>query len=98
MGTAWRQRRVQGSRARAAGKNTINVAAPMLLAPGEAISRDRNQRIANKPITTGTRKMVMPTYCSSKSLTMAPKRPIQFLAGRDGNGEEAVFTDGSSGE
>src|SRR5271165_3701941 len=62
------------------------------------MGRERNQRSAESSRKIGIRKTATPNTCNARSLTMAPKTPIQLCAGRPAGGFDAVFSEGSSGE
>src|SRR5271157_1028912 len=62
------------------------------------MGRERNQRSEENSRKTGIRKTATPKTCNARSLTMAPKTPIQLCAGRPAGGFDAVFSEGSSGE
>src|ERR1039457_6544830 len=62
------------------------------------MGRERNQRSEYSPRKTGTRNTATPNSCSPRSLTMATATPIQFWAGLEMGGVDAVFSEGSSGE
>src|SRR5271157_4665702 len=62
------------------------------------MGRERNQRSEESSRKTGIRKTATPKTCNARSLTMAPKTPIQLCAGRPAGGFDAVFSEGSSGE
>src|SRR5271165_5755884 len=62
------------------------------------MGRERNQRSAESSRKIGIRKTATPNTCNARSLTMAPKTPIQLCAGRPAGGFDAVFSEGSRGE
>ena len=50
----------------------------MAFAVGEPTLRERNQRTARKPISTGNRNALMPSNCRIKSALQEPSTPIQL--------------------
>ena len=76
----------------------ISQQAPRILATGDAILRERNQRSPSMAESTGSKNAPRPNPCSSRSAIRAPTTPIQLRAARDPVNTEALFKDGSSGE
>src|SRR5205807_6116189 len=81
-----------------AGTNTMSQIPPRLLASGDRIRRDRNQRVPIMPANNGRRNAPTPKNCSRRSETKAPTMPIQLRAACDPVSTDALLKDGSSGE
>ena len=71
---------------------------PSVFSTGDITTRDLNQRIPRLENITGKTKTEIPKNCRSKSLETAPTMPIQLRVVCDGNPDDAVFSEGSSGE
>src|ERR1700690_3665441 len=97
-GMAFIQRKWPGRSASRAGTKIISQNAPRTLATGEAIFRERNQRMPSTAAKTGSKNAPIPKPWRTRSEIRAPTTPIQLRAAREPVSTEALFNDGSSGE
>src|SRR2546421_709713 len=98
IGMACSQRRCPGNSPKNAETKSRSKLLPRVFSSGEITARDLNQRTPRLEKMTGKTKTEIPKNCNSRSLDMAPASPIQLLVVCEGNADEAVFSDGSSGE
>ena len=87
-----------GSSPTKAERKATSATAPMVLAYGELIGRERNQCREYMASNAGSRNAARPNAWSARSATIAPTTPIQLCAGFPARGVAAVLSEGSSGE